>query len=32
MEHAGQEMALIKTYNQETYEVKIEGDKIKIKA
>jgi nitrite reductase/ring-hydroxylating ferredoxin subunit len=32
MEHSGQEMALIKTYNQETYEVKIEGDKIKIKA
>src|SRR6266498_2795944 len=32
IEHAGQEMALIKTYNQESYEVKIEGDKIKIKA
>lgn len=32
MEYIGQEMALIKTYDQETYEVKIEGNSIKVKA
>jgi nitrite reductase/ring-hydroxylating ferredoxin subunit len=31
MEFVGQEMQYIKTYDQETYEVKIEGDSIKIK-
>ena len=32
MEYVGQEMYFIKTYGQVTYEIKIEGDKIKIKA
>ena len=31
MEYAGQLMADIKTYDQEIYETKIEGDSIKIK-
>ena len=31
LEHAGQLMAHIKTYDQELYEAKIEGDTIKIK-
>jgi nitrite reductase/ring-hydroxylating ferredoxin subunit len=31
MEFVGQEMQYIKTYDQETYEVKIERDSIKIK-
>ena len=31
LEHAGQLMAHIKTYDQEIYETKIEGDSIKIK-
>jgi nitrite reductase/ring-hydroxylating ferredoxin subunit len=31
LEHAGQLMAHIKTYDQELYETKIEGDTIKIK-
>lgn len=31
LEHAGQLMAHIKTYDQEVYETKIEGDSIKIK-
>ena len=31
MEYAGQLMADIKTYDQEIYEIKIEGDSIKIK-
>ncbi len=31
MEIVGQEMSYIKTYDQESYEVKIEGDAIKIK-
>ena len=31
MEIVGQEMSYIKTYDQESYEVKIEGDTIKIK-
>jgi nitrite reductase/ring-hydroxylating ferredoxin subunit len=28
----GQEMSFIKTYDQEIYDVKVEGDSIKIKA
>jgi 3-phenylpropionate/trans-cinnamate dioxygenase ferredoxin subunit len=32
MESAGQEVANVKTYDQETYEVKVEGDSIKIRA
>ena len=28
----GQEMSYIKTYDQETYEVKVEGNNIKIRA
>ena len=32
MENVGKEMSYIKTYNQNTYEVTIEGDIIKIKA
>ncbi len=32
METVGKEMSYIKTYNQSTYEVTIEGDVIKIKA
>ena len=31
LEHAGQLMAHIKTYDQEIYETKIEGDSVKIK-
>ncbi|MGH9972637.1 MAG: Rieske (2Fe-2S) protein [Nitrososphaeraceae archaeon] len=31
MENVGKEMSYIKTYNQNTYEVTIEGDVIKIK-
>jgi nitrite reductase/ring-hydroxylating ferredoxin subunit len=31
MEYAGQLMAHIKTYDQEIYEIKIEGDSIKMK-
>ena len=32
MEFVGKEMPYIKTYDQETYEVKIEGNSIKIRA
>jgi len=32
MEIVGKEMSYIKTYNQETYEVKVEGNSIKIRA
>ena len=32
MESVGQEMSFIKTYDQETYEVKVEGETIKIRA
>jgi len=32
MGFVGQEMSFIKTYDQESYEVKVEGDSIKIKA
>ena len=32
MESVGQEMSFIKTYDQETYEVKVEGEPIKIRA
>ncbi|HEX2305898.1 MAG TPA: Rieske 2Fe-2S domain-containing protein [Nitrososphaeraceae archaeon] len=32
MGNVGQEMSFIKTYDQETYQVKVEGDRIKIKA
>ncbi|TLX66272.1 MAG: hypothetical protein E6L03_09755 [Thaumarchaeota archaeon] len=32
MEIVGQQMSFIKTYDQETYEVKVEGDTIKIRA
>ena len=32
MEIVGKEMSYIKTYNQETYEVKVEGNNIKIRA
>ena len=31
MEFVGQEMSFIKTYDQETYEVKVEGETIKNK-
>jgi nitrite reductase/ring-hydroxylating ferredoxin subunit len=31
LEHAGQLMSHIKTYDQERYEVKVEGDSIRIK-
>lgn len=31
MEYVSKEMAFIKTYDQKTYEVKVEGDTIKIK-
>ena len=31
MEHAGQLMSNIKTYDQETYEIQVEGDRIKIR-
>jgi hypothetical protein len=32
LEHAGQLMSHIKTYDQERYEVRVEEDSIKIKA
>ena len=32
MEFVGKEMPYIKTYDQQTYEVKIEGNSIKIRA
>jgi nitrite reductase/ring-hydroxylating ferredoxin subunit len=32
MEFTGQEMPYIKTYDQETYEVRVEGDIVKIRA
>jgi len=32
MESVGKEMSYIKTYDQETYEVKVEGDSIKVRA
>jgi nitrite reductase/ring-hydroxylating ferredoxin subunit len=32
MEFVGKEMPYIKTYDQETYEVKVEGNSIKIRA
>jgi nitrite reductase/ring-hydroxylating ferredoxin subunit len=32
MEIVGKEMSYIKTYDQETYEVKVEGNNIKIRA
>ena len=32
MEFVGKEMQYIKTYDQETYEVKVEGNSIKIRA
>ena len=31
LEHAGQLMAHIKTYDQEVYDTKVEDDSIKIK-
>ena len=31
LEHAGQLMSHIKTYDQEVYEVKVEGDSIRVK-
>jgi nitrite reductase/ring-hydroxylating ferredoxin subunit len=31
LEHAGELMSYIKTYDQETYEVQVEGNKIKIR-
>ena len=31
LEHAGQLMSRIKTYDQEVYEVKVEGDSIRVK-
>jgi nitrite reductase/ring-hydroxylating ferredoxin subunit len=31
METVGQEMSFIKTYDQETYDVRVEGDSIKIR-
>ena len=31
MEQAGQLMSHIKTYDQETYEIQVEGDRIKIR-
>jgi nitrite reductase/ring-hydroxylating ferredoxin subunit len=31
LEHAGQLMSHIKTYNQQIYEIQVEGDRIKIK-
>jgi hypothetical protein len=31
MEQAGQLMSNIKTYDQETYEIQVEGDRIKIR-
>ena len=32
MEYVGKEMSYIKTYDQETYEVKVVGDIVKIRA
>jgi nitrite reductase/ring-hydroxylating ferredoxin subunit len=32
MEHVGQLMSHIKTYDQKTYEVQVEGNRIKIRA
>jgi len=32
MESVGKEMSYIKTYDQETYEVKVDGDNIKVRA
>lgn len=32
MEYVSQQMSYIKTYNQETYEIKVEGDITKISA
>ena len=32
MEHAGQLMSHIKTYDQQTYEVLVDGNRIKIRA
>jgi nitrite reductase/ring-hydroxylating ferredoxin subunit len=32
LEHAGQLMSLIKTYDQERYEIRVEEDSIKIKS
>jgi nitrite reductase/ring-hydroxylating ferredoxin subunit len=32
MEFIGQEMPYIKTYDQETYKVKVEGDIVKVRA
>jgi nitrite reductase/ring-hydroxylating ferredoxin subunit len=32
MESVGKEMSYIKTYDQETYEVKVDGDSIKVRA
>jgi nitrite reductase/ring-hydroxylating ferredoxin subunit len=31
LEHAGQLMSYIKTYNQQIYEIQVEGDRIKIR-
>ena len=31
LEHAGQLMSRIKTYDQEVYEVKVEGDSIRVR-
>jgi nitrite reductase/ring-hydroxylating ferredoxin subunit len=31
LEHAGQLMSHIKTYNQQIYEIQVEGDKIRIR-
>jgi nitrite reductase/ring-hydroxylating ferredoxin subunit len=31
LEHAGELMSYIKTYDQQTYEVKVEGNRIKIR-
>ena len=31
LEHAGQLMSHIKTYDQEVYEVKVEGDSIRVR-
>ncbi len=31
LEHAGELMSCIKTYDQQTYEVEVEGNRIKIR-
>jgi nitrite reductase/ring-hydroxylating ferredoxin subunit len=31
LEHAGQLMSHIKTYDQEVYETRVEGDNVKVK-